>query len=57
MPDTVAPLVGLVIETAGGELSTVTDIWCEAWLLLVSYATALKVWLPSDRVLVSKENE
>jgi hypothetical protein len=52
--DTVEPLDGLVIETDGGELSTVTDIWCEDWLLLVSYATALIVRLPSESVVVSR---
>jgi hypothetical protein len=57
VPLTVEPLEGEVMETVGAVLSTVTDIWCEDWLLLVSYATALIVRLPSERVLVSRENE
>jgi hypothetical protein len=56
VPETVAPLAGEVMETAGGVLSTVTVIWEEeAVLLSLSVAREYSAWEPSFAVRVFQE--
>src|SRR5262245_6023062 len=54
---TVDPAVGAVTDPDGGALSTETATVDEAVFPAVSLATAVRVWVPSETVVVSQLNE